>query len=351
MRTTLQRVDCVNRTLCALGLVMLAACCAPLCAQTPPVSNARRSNDDKLTASIERAVAYLAAETPKWRTEHRCASCHHQGAAARALLSARAKGWLDRNAPLENSLEWFAAPEKWKDNHGDPLASDHALAELQFGASLFASAELFPQRMKAPLADLAKMLAARQDAKGQFELEHSEGLPTPITLGPILLTGMARRVLESQGEAYAEPARRAREWLAAQSPRNPFEASSLLLALDGVDEKTAPKVAEVRRAARAKLLDAAHPDGGFGPYASSPAEPFDTALALLALSRDAESAQHAELIARAKEKLLTWQLDDGSFAETTRPSGGVSYAHRVATTAWALEALLEGAPAKRRADD
>jgi hypothetical protein len=38
--------------------------------------------------------------------------------------------------------------------------------------------------------------------------------------------------------------------------------------------------------------------------------------------------------------LIDQQQADGSWAETTRPSGGESYAQRISTTAWALLALL-----------
>jgi len=35
------------------------------------------------------------------------------------------------------------------------------------------------------------------------------------------------------------------------------------------------------------------------------------------------------------------QQPAGGWPETTRPSGGVSYAEHISTTAWALYALLE----------
>jgi len=160
-------------------------------------------------------------------------------------------------------------------------------------------------------------------------------------LGPILLNSVARDVFESQGESFREEARQANAWLRAYKPRNTLEGASLLISLELGDEEKA-----AREAARKIVLESAHTGGGFGPYASAPAEVFDTALAVIALSRDEEAVKHRELIEKGTRQLVLWQLEDGSWEETTRPSGGVSYAHRVSTTAWALEALLEGVAKK-----
>ena len=59
------------------------------------------------------------------------------------------------------------------------------------------------------------------------------------------------------------------------------------------------------------------PDGGWGPYPTVPAEPFDTAIAI-----------------------VRQQEPDGGWVETTRPSGQ-DYAQRISTSAWALLALFE----------
>lgn len=321
---------------CSLVLAAIAWLALAHFAQAQPAKNPEKA--------IDKAIAYLAAETPKWRVEHRCASCHHQGSAARALLATRAKGLLKDDKPLENSLQWLALPEKWPKNHGDPNASDQALAEIQFGASLFAAEKQFAERFRDSLPRLARQLAKRQHKDGRFDLESSDGLPTPITLGPILLTAAARdilspRTLEASGEmkaTFEQEAKRANDWLLAYKPRNTFEASSLLIALkQGDAEKSA------RTEARKIALESAHSAGGFGPYANAPAEVFDTALAIIALGRDEEVKNHRAQIDRAKKQLIQWQQEDGSWEETTRPRGGVSYAHRISTTAWALEALLE----------
>ena len=46
------------------------------------------------------------------------------------------------------------------------------------------------------------------------------------------------------------------------------------------------------------------------------------------------------MIARGRKFLINEQLDDGSWPETTRPPGNVSYAERISTAGWATLALL-----------
>ena len=102
---------------------------------------------------------------------------------------------------------------------------------------------------------------------------------------------------------------------------------------------TFPAGPEADRIERA-LLDLQGPDGGWGPFPNVRSEPFDTAIAVLALrSRPATSARSAA-IARGLDYLRSSIGDDGSWVETTRPAGQRSYAQRLSTTGWAVMALL-----------
>ena len=65
-----------------------------------------------------------------------------------------------------------------------------------------------------------------------------------------------------------------------------------------------------------------------------------TALALLALDRHRDRPGIASMIARGRAYLVESQQEDGSWTETTRPTGAESYAQRLSTTGWATLALL-----------
>jgi hypothetical protein len=111
----------------------------------------------------------------------------------------------------------------------------------------------------------------------------------------------------------------------------------VLLALEGSDDAEA---AAQRRRCLGVLRKAQDKGGGWGPYPTDAAEPFDTALALLALARCRDEAGVPEMIRRGRRYLVSAQGEHGGWPETTRPAGGVSYAQRVATTGWAAQALL-----------
>ena len=122
---------------------------------------------------------------------------------------------------------------------------------------------------------------------------------------------------------------RADAWIAKAQPASLTEAAALLW---GRPERTD---------CRDRLLAAQTSDGGWGPQEKLPAEAFDTALALLALAKSRGSASAVD---RGRAFLIKMQDADGAWPETTRPSGGTSYAQRISTAGWVTCALLATAP-------
>lgn len=286
----------------ALVLLALAACSAP--------------------AAEERAVAFLAREVPAWRPKNGCFSCHHNGDAARALFSARLLGY-DVGRSLDGNADFLRRPETWETNGPDGEFNDRALADLQFAFAL-AEGPADP----VALAAAAERLKRRQQADGSFG-DDAGGLPAgPITWGRTLATAAARRVLASAGDAEARA--RADGWLRAKRPVRIPDASALILSGADLD----------REACLEMLRRGRQPDGGWGPYVESRAEVFDTALAVLALLPFRERGEVSAMVEGGRRWLLAAQSADGSWPETTRPPGAVSYAHRISTSGWATLALL-----------
>lgn len=313
--------------------------------------------------SIQRGVDWLARRVPMWNMEHGCASCHHQGDAALALLLAERHKYLTDRGPLAFTRDWCQNPERWSSNRGDPNVSDHRLAEVVFAFTLFRSFEnesvgtLSANPRKASQLAM-RMLIQTQTSDGDWRFgEHGE-LGSPITQGPILITGKAAAAIRfglsaESGNIDAPGAmalhakatqalERSRKWLANQRPRNLFEASSLILALlwsrDSEDQAVAANATAARLACRQMLTNGTQE--GFGPYLNSPAENFDTGIALWALSVDGRQ-RNAATIRRAQKYLLDQQQPGGYWTETTRLGDVESYAHRVSTTAWVVQALIE----------
>ena len=287
-----------------------------------------------LPAPEVRAVAYLVTEVPRWRREHPCYSCHNNGDATRALLAAAAHGH-DIGTALDDTLAWLAAPERWDQTGSPGGSSDLPLARVQFASALDAAAGAgrAPDGARDRAADL---VATHQQSDGSWLLNPSQTIGGATFYGRALATAMARRVLARSTTPAGRAAReRADRWLRATAPVNVLDASSVLL---GLGDSADPEAGTARERARALLKQGQAPDGGWGPFVTSPPEVFDTALAVLAF---ADAGEMREAVRRGRQYLVGQQQPDGSWVETTRPSGGESYAQRISTTAWALLALLE----------
>ena len=284
----------------------------------------------------ERAIAYLAREVPAWRRDNGCYSCHNNGDAARALYVARRLGWHVPGDALRGTTDWLARPSGWENNRGDPRFSDKKLARLQFAAALAEATDAGLVGSRAALGDAAGRLAREQEPDGCWQVEAEAGPGSPVTYGSALATALARDVLRrADSRRFRDAIRKAEDCLAVQPLASVTGAAAVGLALrDRGDAPARRKVAdslELIRQAQAS-------DGGWGPVPGQPAEPFDTAVALLALSRN-----HVPLtsqFARGRDWLVRAQLPDGGWPATTRPPGGQSYAQHVSTSGWAALALL-----------
>lgn len=296
----------------------------------------------------EKALNFLIREVPAWRRENGCFSCHNNGDAARALYVASRKGFIIPAVALAETTAWLKNPDRWDDNKGDPASSDKQLADVQFGAALLAAVESAHISDRNPLAQAARRIVAGQSSDGSWPIDAGSGLGSPATYGAALATQFALRTLRSADLAETRQSERRAERFLLEAPvNNTPSASALLLAFSSATDDADKK--RKRDECLEYLISSQTSDGGWGPYRASPPEAFDTALALVALSfiektsdMDIEKRVDMErMIRRGRQYLIAQQRADGSWIETTRPSGGESYAQRLSTTGWATIALLE----------
>ncbi len=316
------------RTNCLLILTVLTAGgCA--------TESARR---DAVNRAEARAVEFLKHEVPAWSRDNGCFSCHNNGDAARALYAASRKGHRIPASVLADTTAWVAHPERWDHNKGDPGFSDKRLANIQFAASLLAAIEAGQVNDAWPLQQAARKVAADQTADGTWPIERQNDLGSPATYGTLLATYMAVRTLKQANAPETKDAvRKAEGWLReARSDNLPGTAARLLALAGDPDEPARQKREECLKLIR----QARTREGGWGPYADSPPEAFDTAMVLLALATLRQAPGVEDLIHRGRNFLVAEQNPDGSWPATTRPPGGNSYAQRLSTTGWATLALL-----------
>jgi hypothetical protein len=286
----------------------------------------------------KRALAFLAAEVPKWARENRCYTCHNNGDAVRALAHGLRDRVITDSSAIQDTLNFLNKPASWHANGPEGPFKDKRLARIQFAAALAETRRCNLQASQRALGEAAALVAELQAPAGFWESDTGGAIGSPVTYGRTLATAMTLGTLTTASQdKYEEPIRRARAWLEQLEPKNVLEASSVLWGL--ADDRSVAASRQQERAL-AMLARGESPDGGWGPFVDAPPEVFDTALALVALARYPDHKGVDGWIRRGRSFLLERQQDDGSWPATTRPAGGDSYAGQLSTTAWATQALL-----------
>jgi hypothetical protein len=310
---------------CALSALALEAC------RLAPRERPRSS------PVLVRAQEFLTRELAQWHAEERCASCHHDGDAARVLWSFDAGFDALREARLAEHRHRLLRSSLWCDPQADPRFRDERLALVQRAAALHAALARGARLDVGAMESLFEALRAEQEEPGCWLGSTTTGLGGPVTYGPFLATAVALGALDERVDAASVAAvRRGRAWLANATPSATMEHAAVAWALAAPRE---PREREARDVAVEALLARAARSGGFAPWEQGPSEVFDTALALLALEAQPAAPDIERARAAARGYLEREQELDGGWRETTRPAGGESRAHRVSTSAWAAQAL------------
>ncbi len=286
------------------------------------------------TTPEARAVRFLSREVPAWPGENHCFSCHNNGDAARALYEARRLGLAVPPESLAETTAWLSRPSDWDHNGGDGPFSDKRLARVAFASALATATRTGAITDRRPMHEAAARLARDQAEDGSWQSDGDDAPGSPAAYGRALATYLARELLEASNPSrFWDAIARADGWLARREIAATADAAIALM--------STRRSVDRRRSAIKWLARAQSDDGGWGPYAASPPEPFDTALALLGLARCRDRSEEVrQMIARGRGFLIAGQQEDGSWPETTRPAGGSSYAQRISTAGWATLALL-----------
>jgi hypothetical protein len=308
-----------------MWIVELTLICAPAPVEPAP-------------APEERALTFLAAEVRRWPGENKCFSCHNNSDGARALYAGLAAGRSLPAKTLDETTRWLADPARWEKNGGDGPFNDRKRANLQFAAALASAVATGQIKDREPLLKASAWVAEQQERDGHWETETDGGIGSPATHGGALATALARRtLLRADERKYAHAIARTDAWLRNRPVPSVAVAAGVLFGLGQADDDAA-------REQRRKCLDVIRRgvarDGGWGPYVTSGSEVFDTAVVVLALAEQKPTDEIRTWLRGGRAYLLSQQRRDGSWSETTRPSGGDSYAQRISTSAWATLALL-----------
>ena len=279
--------------------------------------------------AIDRGIAYLSVEVPRWRIGHECRSCHHQGDGARALFVAKGAGLRVDDQAIADVKIWLMDSQAWEKNGADGPFNDKRVARLQFSSALASGVVAKSVVANEAMRTVADQLVKDQADDGSWPVAEVNVLGTPVTRGKPLATALAIKTLMAADTLrYSASIERAKLWVIANKITSTLDAA------------VAIRVQVNNPRALAFLIEGQSEEGGWGPYVTSAPEVFDTAGVLWALERTPHTHEIKRMVAKSREYLIRSQLEDGSWPETTRPSGSESLAQRVSTTAWALIALI-----------
>jgi len=289
-----------------------------------------------------RAVAFLSVEVPKWERENHCYSCHNNGDAVRGLAAATRSGLLPDRQPLADTLTFLATPETWDGNGPDGPFKDKKLARIQFAAALAAASRAGLIENRDALQRAAALVAELQMPDGTWPSDAPGTIGSPVTYGRTLATALAMHTLRAARDKKYQPAiDKAVRWFVDTPAENVLEAAAAMDALAG--SANADAVTRLRQCWQL-IEQGQSSDGGWGPFVNAPPDVFDTALVVVALSRQLDTDKFAAAIARGRAFLIAAQETDGGWPATTRPPGVDSYAQRISTSGWATQALLATRP-------
>jgi squalene cyclase len=285
----------------------------------------------------QKAVDYLLTEVPRWPMENRCYSCHNNGDGARALFLAYRLKQPVAPASLEGTGEWLQRLDDWGKT-GTTGFGDEKLARIQFAAALVDAVDIGLVQDRSLIGRAATLLLPHQEADGSWQLDAQAASPSAVTYGPVLATFMARRTLDRAGDPrFAEPIVRADQWLRSADIQTTVNAAAAVLAFESRKD-----TASQARAAQALtiLLVAQNADGGWGAFPKTPSEPFETAMALLALNTARHRPEIEARIVKGRISLIGAQTEDGGWPGERQAATGGTYARHISTSAWSTIALL-----------
>jgi squalene cyclase len=289
------------------------------------------------TTPEQSAVDYMLSEVPRWPMENRCFSCHNNGDGARALYLANRMKYPVSAQVLDGTSEWLQKPTEWGKT-GTTGFGDEKLARIQFAAALVDAVEAGFVKDKSLIARAADLLLPHQEADGSWQVDAQAASPSAVTYGPVLATFMARRTMErAEAIRFNEPIARADQWLRGADAGTTVNAAAIVLAFE--NRKDSDSVTKLEMALGV-LLKSQNADGGWGAFSNTPAEPFETAMALIALNTVRDRAGIEARIVKGRAFLISVQFMDGGWPAARQSTTGETYARHISTSAWATLALL-----------
>ncbi len=275
--------------------------------------------------AVNASIALLQSAGAGFLKQSGCISCHHQSIPQMAIGAARARGFQVNETLARESRDAVASVMGLhRETSLQSIATIPASTLVSSYALIGLAAEGHPA--DAATDALVHELALRQKQDGRWKLTTAfENSRPPLDQGDITNTALTMRAIQ----LYAWPGRKAefdariakaREWLAAQTPRTTQEKNMRLLGLAWTKADRA-----LVHAAAEQILDEQRDDGGWAQLDTLGSDAYATGQALAALYESGVVRPADPAYRRGVRFLLATQGERGDWHVRSRALGFQPY--------------------------
>jgi len=316
---------------------------------TPVVAALRQagaSENRRVEASIQRAVALLQKSASAFSKASACASCHNQSLPQMATAAARKRGIaVDEQVAAEQTkvvISTYAPLQEVMRTRPDRIPDP--TVGISYALLGLAAEQHAPDALTAAMSDL---ISAHQASDGHFR---TLPMRPPIESSEFTSTALSIRALQVYGKNPTGKIDAARTWLQNAKPQTNEDSAMQLLGLAWSHADPG----SLRKAA-AGLIAQQRPDGGWAQLSTLETDSYATGQALVALLQSEQVTETDPVFRRGIDYLLRTQQRDGSWLVRTRafpfqPYRDAGFPHgadqfiSVAGTSWAVMALSQTQP-------
>jgi hypothetical protein len=299
----------------------------------------------ELRPALDRGLAFLARDALAWKSEHKCASCHHAGLVVWSMREAKDLGFAVDEPVLAELTKWVAESGDGKTGVERPASAPKALntKALYFALALGAG-PTSDASSRDGLKALLKTVISDQTENGSWSAWPETRPPFfgGSDEGMTLLATLAVTLAASAGDEPAKATRdRALTWLAQTKSDDDPQSIAMRVVLS----RQLGRPAEERAPLVQRIQERQKADGGWSQSQEMASDAWATGQALYALAHAGIQSSEST-VERARAFLMKTQRDDGSWPMTSRPMkpGGEGSKSLIPITcagsAWAILGLV-----------
>jgi hypothetical protein len=294
------------------------------------------------TEAIDRALSYLAKDALAWKTDRKCASCHHAPLAIWGLNEARRLGFAADAAAADELTAWVNEASDPARVFGVAQTKEGELLTNQATLMLSLGIEAAGPPDDSTRAGLTKMLTTALETQRP---DGSWGLQTnwePIGGAPEVITSLVLLSLTSpntpdMGQPGKDAVENGLAWLSATTAEPTLQTAALKLLLWRRLDRPQPE----QEALRQRIIGLQNADGGWSQKPEMASDAYATGQSMYALI-EAGLPVDDPVFSKARSFLVSSQQTDGSWVMTSSAKNLAPITF--AGTAWAAMGLMSSTP-------